>query len=173
MNTIHLKADSRIFKESASDHLRLMMIVTSNAYKDREDEIITEKALNEYVDSCWKEGDFVGNNPLLVWHGGDPIGDIIYAEMSGPFLIEIARERPNRMVNLARQGEPPLYAEVKAVWNGLEREENLGASHEFGFERSDRDDGIYERIYKTETSILPRQSAANFLTDGEILKEVL
>ncbi len=170
MSTLHLDAESRIFKDHPFDVLRLMMIVTSNAYKDREDEIITEKALTDYVDSCWKEGDFVGDNPLLVWHGGDPIGDIIYAEMSGPFLIEIARERPNRMVNLARAGDKPMYAEVKAVWDALELEPNLGASHEFGFERSDRDDGIYERIYKTETSTLPRQAAANLLTDGIILK---
>lgn len=172
MSTVHLEAESHIFKDRAADQLRLMMIVTSNAYKDREDEIITERALTEYVDSCWKDGDFVGDNPLLVWHGGDPIGDIIYAEMSGPFLIEIARERPNRMVNLARTGEAPRTIEVKSVWDALEREDHLGASHEFAFITSDRADGIYERILKTETSTLPRAAAANLLTDGEILKGV-
>lgn len=173
IDKLYIEAESRIFKDHASDQLRLMMIITSNAYKDRENEIITEKALTEYVESCWKEGDFIGDNPLLVWHGGDPIGDIIYAEMSSAFLIEIARERPNKMVNLARGGDTPLYAEIKSVWDALEGEEHLGASHEFAFIMSDRANGIYQRILKTETSTLPRQAAANMLTDGEILKELL
>lgn len=168
----YLSAESRIYKDYPSDALRLMMIVTSNAYMDREDEIITEQALNEYVEACWKEGDFVGDNPLLVWHGGDPIGDIIYAEMSGPFLIEIARERPNRLVNLARVGEAPMRAMVKSVWDGLQTEAELGASHEFAFVVTDRMAGVYQHIVKTETSVLPRLAAANILTDGEILKEV-
>lgn len=167
-----MNSETRIFKDHPGDPLRLMMIVTSNAYQDREGDIVTEKALSEYVDSCWKEGDFIGNNPLLVWHAGDPIGDIIYAEMSGPFLIEIARERSNQMVNLAKSSEQPLYIQVKAVWDALEREPDRGASHAFFFNTKETD-GIYQRIAKVETSTLPRSFAANVITDSDtILKGV-
>lgn len=172
MSTVHLEAESHILKDRSFDRLRLIRIVTTNSYKDREGEIITQKALTEYADRCWKDGDFIGNNPLLVWHGGDPIGDIIHVEMSGQFLIEIAQERPNRMINLARAGEAPLYAEIKSVWDALEREPDWAASHEFAFIAADRLDGIYEHIEKTETSVLPRFAAANILTDGAVLKGV-
>lgn len=150
--------------------LRVMWIVTSNAYRDREGEIVSQKALEGYVESCWKEGDFVGTNPLLVWHAGDAIGDIVFADMRGPFLIEIAQERPNTIVNLAADGEPPIYAEIKAVWDALEQEPDLGASHQFYYLTSDRDDRIYDVIKKTETSTLPRQAAANLFTDGMVIR---
>lgn len=167
--SIAVAADGRIFKDNASDTRRLMMIVTSNAYQDREQEIVSQQALEGYVESCWKDGDFVGDNPLLLWHGGEPIGDIIYAAMEGPFLIEIARERSNQIVNVARGEQSPLYGEVKAIWDALEQEPDLGASHMFGFLQEDESDGVYKRIFKKESSVLPRMAAANFLTDGEII----
>ena len=149
---------------------RLMVIRTSNAYRDREGEIVSQKALQGYVESCWKDDTFVGNNPLLLWHAGDPIGDIVFAEMVGPFLIEVARERPNGVINVAAAGEPPLLTTVKAVWDALEQEPDLGASHQFYFNTSDREDGVYEEIFKTETSTLPRLAAANLITDSEVVR---
>jgi hypothetical protein len=143
-----------------NDTLRHMLIVTSNAYKDREQEIIKESALKAYVDTQWKDDEFVGNDPLLLWHAGDPIGEIVFADMKGPFLVEVARELPNQKVNLARDGDPPVIAEVKQLWDALEKERSKGASHEFTFRDADREDGIYEMISKHETSILPRKYAS-------------
>lgn len=156
--------------KSADSNLRLMVIRTSNAYRDREGEIVSQKALQGYVDSCWKGNTFVGSNPLLVWHGGDPIGDIIFADMIGPFLVEVARERPNAVINLGIDGEPPIETTVKAAWDALEMESDMGASHEFYYDTSDRKDGIYDVIVKTETSTLPRWAAANLITDSEIVR---
>lgn len=152
------------------DGLRLMVIRSSNAYRDREREIVRQKALQGYVETCWKGNEFVGDNPLLVWHAGDPVGDIIYADTVGPFLLEVARERPNAVINLAEDGEPRIESTVKAVWDGLETEEDLASSIKFYYEASDREDGEYEMIHKVETSVLPRWAAANIITDSEIVR---
>lgn len=165
---IDLHGSSQI-RKADGDALRYMTIVTSNAYRDREEEIVSQKALEGYVDSCWKGDRFVGTNPLLVWHGGEPIGDIVYSEMVGPFLLEVAKERPNAVVNLALRGEEPRYAEIKSVWDSMEQEPDLGASHEFYFNQRDREDGVYDEIKKTETSVLPRIAAANFFTEAQIV----
>lgn len=155
---------------SKAKGLRKAIIITSNAYIDREREIITEAALKEDTDRRWKDGEFVDGDPLLLWHDGEPIGDIIFADMHGPFLIEVARERPDAQVNLAADGEPPINMSIKAVWDALENMENLGASHAFKYPLEDREDGVYEDIVKRETSVLPRNKAANIFTDFEIVR---
>ncbi len=165
-----LDGTAHIQKSDGDSGLRLMVIRTSNAYRDREGEIVSQKALQGYVESCWKNQTFVGTNPLLLWHGGDPVGDIIFADMIGPFLVEVARERPNAVINVALDGEPLLETTVKAVWDALEQESDLGASHEFYYNTSDREDRVYEQILKTETSVLPRWAAANLMTDSEVIR---
>jgi hypothetical protein len=144
---------------------RLAVLVTSNAYEDRQRETVRQKALEGYVERAWKEDAFIGDNPLLIWHGGDPIGDIVYADTEGPFLIEVAREKPDGPVNLARRGEAPVTTTVKSVWDALENSDiEWGASHEFLYAVKDREDGIYDDILKLETSVLPRANAANGYT---------
>jgi 2'-5' RNA ligase len=170
---IKMLSTAQIVK-SHGDSRRLMVLRSSNAYRDREDEIISQKALQGYVAEAWNEhDDFVGNNPLLLWHAGDPIGDIVYAEMDGPFLLEVAQERPNTVINLAADGEVPLPVAMKAVWDALEQLDDLGASPAFYYELGDREDKVYERIYKVETSVLPRWAAANLFTDAEIVRSAI
>lgn len=166
-----IKAINRawVFKQADSP-LRLMLIVTANAYIDREQEIVSEKALTAYVESCWQGTTFVGDNVHLLWHEGDPIGDIIYADMEGPFLIEVSRERPNAPVNIARRGEEALLTTIKEAWDALEIAADLAASHRFFYDKTDREDKVYEMIVKTETSTLPRWAAANLITLSEIVK---
>lgn len=148
-----LKPGQSVIK--AADGRRFMFIVTSNSYQDREQETITSTALKEYVDRAWKADDlFAGNNPLLFWHDDRLVaGQIVWAKMSGPFLLELAQEAPN-----------PI---AKAMFDYREANPNekWGASHRFGYYKSDRDaDGTYRRIFKQETSMLPREAAANLLT---------
>jgi hypothetical protein len=157
---------------TANQPLRMGVIVTSNAYQDRDREIIRQKALEDWVAAAWKENTFVASNPLLFWHCGDPIGDIIYADTEGPFLIEVAKERPNAQVNLMPPGEPVVMASIKSVWNALETLPiDWGASHEFLYLKEDSQDNVYERIVKTESSVLPRRSAANLYTLFNVIKE--
>ena len=151
----------------ASDGRRLMLLVTTNSYKDRENEAVASQALKEYVDSAWStvEGKCLPRNPLLLWHGGEAIGDIVWTDMEGPFLLEVAKERPNRRINVARQGRPPIFVMVKEVWDYAEQNpDNLewGASHGFVYLKRDKSaDGTYQQIYKFESSVLPLHWAAN------------
>jgi len=151
------------------DGLRLMLLITSNAYEDRVGEIIKQKALEGYVDSCWKDDEYIGRNPLLVWHGGDPVGEIIYADMEGPFLIEVAKELPDHEVNLALEGETPLLTTVKTAWDAMATYADSGASHKFYHPAGDEIDKAYDRILKVESSWLPTWAAANYMTDAQVI----
>lgn len=144
-----LKPGMHIVREK-SDGLRLMTIITSNSYEDREKETITSKALQAYEDSCYPgEGLYHNDNPLLWWHDDDIVmGEIIAVNYSEPFLLEVARELPNPVSKTLFD-----YAEQ----NG----DQAGASHRFGYLEGDRDDdGTYHRIFKQETSYLPKRALA-------------
>lgn len=149
-----------------ADGRRTMMMFTANSYRDREREAIATRALAQYVDKAWSavEDKCLPRNELRFWHSG-VIGDIVYADMEGPFLIEVAKERPNKLVNLARPGQRPFLVSVKEVWDYLEENPDdidWGASHGFKFYKGRRSaDGVYKQIYKFESSVLPLQWAAN------------
>lgn len=150
------------------DGRRLMFIVTSNAYPDREDETIATKALREYVEAAWAiEGQCTPGQPLLFWHKGQPIGDVVWCDLEGPFLMEVAKERRNRIVNLAAPDALPRLTTVKAVWDAIEAHPTLkwAASHGFEYPPEAKSvDGVYSTIYKFETSVLPLAYAANPFT---------
>jgi hypothetical protein len=137
-----------------NDPLRYMILITSNSYEDREKETITTKALEEYEASCYPgEGLYHNDNRLVYWHDDDaPIGEIIAVNVSGPFLVEVAKELPT--------------AFAKVIWDVAEATDHAGVSHRFGYLEKDRDpDGTFHRIYKDETTWLPDLGlAANGLT---------
>lgn len=158
-------------KESAEPQvLRKALLITGNAYRDRADEIIQQKALEDWVNYAWQGEQFTAGNPLLFWHGGDRIGDIIYASTEGPFLVEVAQERPDYIVNLMPSGEHPIIASVKGIWDAFqEMDIEWGASHEF-LHLPKGEDGDYARILKTESTVLPRAWAANHYTLFTVLE---
>lgn len=133
-----------------TDALRLMVVVTSNSYMDREGETITSKALQDYEDSCYPGEDlFHCDNPLLWWHDDDIVmGEAVAVNYSEPFLIEVFRELSTRTSKVLFD-----FAEG----NG----DSAGASHRFGYLEKDRDpDGTFHRIFKQETSYLPQRDLA-------------
>ena len=148
-----------------------MLLISSNAFKDREREIVSEKAIDNYVKH------FIPGAPLLYWHGGDPIGELIHAEKMGAFLVEVAQESPDAQIDLSRmKGESPWITTVKEVWDAIDysmTHEGIewGASIGFGYHQGDEEDGIYKDIHKFETSVLPLKYAANILTNLYILKK--
>ncbi len=163
------------------DGRRYMFLVTSNSYKDREHETITSKALQEYVDNAWTvEDKCLPNNPLLLWHDDGPkhdnapaIGDIVWTDMEGPFLLEVAKERPNRKITV--KGRKSTWTTtIKAVWDALEsdRKYRWGASHGFRYADSAKENGVYERIRKFETSVLPLDAAANPYTFAGVIDDM-
>lgn len=143
-----------------TDALRLMVVVTSNSYMDREGETITSKALQDYEDSCYPGEDlFHCDNPLLWWHDDDVVmGEAVAVNYSEPFLIEVFRELPSLASKVLFD-----FAES----NG----DSAGASHRFGYLDKDRDaDGTFHRIFKQETSYLyQRDLAANIGTYAGVI----
>lgn len=153
-----LKPGQTVFK--AADGKRYMLIVTSNSYEDRDRETIKTAALQDYVDRSWKAEDlFISHNPQLFWHDDRlKMGDIVWADVRGPFLVELAQEAANPIA-------AKMYDYIEA-----HPDEKWGASHRFGYYKSDRDaDGTYHRIFKQETTTLPRDAAANLLTFSGVL----
>ena len=148
-----MKPGVRVIRKEG-DESRYMVLITSNSYEDREKETITTKALEQYEASCYPgEGLYHNDNPLVYWHDRDIVmGDIIAVNLSGPFLIEVAKE-----------AKTPV---ARVLWDIAEVSQSAGVSHEFGYLSKDRsDDGTYTRIFKQETTWLPHiDLAANGMT---------
>lgn len=140
---------------------RLMLIITSNSYRDRDGEQITTAALKADTDRHWRDGRYFGQQPLLWWHDDRlPIGNIIFGDVRGAFLVEVAKER-----------RTPA---AKVIWDYVEAhpEVGWGASHRFEFQQKDRlPSGLFTAVRKLETSLLPRAAAANPFTFSGILGE--
>ncbi len=150
-----------------SDGMRHMLLVTSNAYRDREGEILKEQGLKEYADG--KMPTKPQDNVLLFWHDGDPIGDIVYAESYKSFLIEIAAERTNKTINIGEIGGEVIETEIKTVWDSIENNPGLwAASHGFRVIGKSKDGVIYP-FDKYESSIVPNGFQANWYTLSEVI----
>lgn len=151
----------RVYVTKRADGKRIMGLITSNSYQDRDGEYITTQALKEWVDRQWVADDqYVGSNPLLFWHDEPAIGKVVYSEVSGAFLLELATE-----VNT------PF---AKAVWDAVEASpDEWGVSHGFEHHESEpRGDGrTYKRIDKVETSVLPLRYASNPYTGVTLEKQ--
>lgn len=146
--------------------LRRMILLSSNAYEDREGEIVKQRALENYV------AKFNPQVPqhLLFWHEGEAIGRILEARMVGPFLFEMAEEIPNRLINIAARDEKPLFVAVKDVWDAIENSaDSWGVSIGFQHRVGDELDKAFDEIIKFETSVLPLREAANAITFSVIV----
>lgn len=148
----------------AADGSRYMFIVTSNSYRDREREFITTSALKNYVERSWLADDICEtNNVLLFWHDGPPIGEIVWTDMEGPFLLEVAKEYKSPV--------------ARKTWDYIEAhpEQHWGASHGFHYtvkQLAPDGEATYTEIDKFETSVLPLKNAANPYTfSGVIMSE--
>lgn len=155
------------------DGLRLQFIITANSYWDRENEAIATKALQAYVDRAWAvEGKCLPGNNLYFWHDGDPIGRIVWTDMEGPFLLEVAKELPDRPIRLTTKGRI-WRSTVKAVWDAIEKGTyRWGASHGFRVPDGAFEDGVYKRIAKFESSVLPLDAAANPYTFAGVVDDM-
>lgn len=132
---------------------------STNAFRDREQEIFSTKSLEQYVNEAERLGD---RGYFNVWHipGTDfakkewqgVIGRILVE--SGPFLdnelgqaaLKFFTEYPNNHPTLAPEG-----------W---------GMSPEYRYLPEDRSDKIYDWLWITRSSVLARSVAANIYTKG-------
>lgn len=151
-----------------SNGQRYMVIVTSNGYQDREEEFVSANALAGYVEKSWRGDVCQPNNNHLFWHDGDPIGEIVWCDMVGPFLVEVSKELPDRTIQIGTDSRTGAARQstVKVVWDYIEATPELqwGASHGFKYPAGDKERKFYGTIYKEETSTLPVKNAANPFT---------
>lgn len=155
-----LKPGVSVMKDAAGR--RMMFIVTSNSYQDRHKQWITRDALTDDVKRHWTANDdsFIGGIDHLFWHWKElgPVGEIVFSDVWGPFLVELSRE-----IN-----DPISKAFYDFVENHPEIE--WGASHNFlAFKSEDVPGGTFTRIKRRESTTLPREDAANLLTFTGVL----
>lgn len=151
---------------------RLMLLISSNNRIDRDGEIVTEQALTEYVARAHNaDGDYIGANDLLWWHGGDPIGAIIECDMMYGFLVEIAMELPNRVVTIGKP-ERQEKTTIKQVWDMVESDPKMfGVSQGAWGIEGDDEDGVFDEVEKFESSILPIERASNPFTGAWVFTD--
>lgn len=149
---------------------RMMFLVSTNNRIDRDGEIVTRQALEDYVRFAHDEaGAYIGNNDLLWWHGGDAIGKIVECEVIHGFLVEIAIELDNAPVTVGKAGESE-QANIADIWDMVESNPRaFGVSQGFQYLEDDKERGVYHRIFKHESSVLPIESASNIYTLVQIM----
>lgn len=161
---LHVRAQ-RLMARYKTFTPRMMGMITSNAYQDRDGEYITTAALEDWVQRARAEGRFENHAIPLLWAHNHPdltgldspppvIGWVIHAETDGAWLIEIAIERDH-----------PL---ARVIWDAMQyKPAAWGVSHGFHHtEGSPRGEGrIYRYIDKFETSVLLADAASNPYTE--------
>ncbi len=143
-----------VFKEKSGDYRWIMF--SSNAFQDRDGEIISLKALTDDVARADEDGQY---GPLRWWHIGDPdpatksagpgldIGDCDFNAMHGKILIESGTFRDQEVGSIVSEKASELQGSIL-----------------FFHPKSEPDDeGIFHNIYRAERSLLPKGKASNSL----------
>lgn len=132
---------------------------STNAFKDREQEIFSTKSLETYVAESAKQED---KGYFNFWH----IENTDFAEKkwqgvvgrflveAGPFLKNNKGKAALKFFSKHSKGHPDLAPE------------GWGCSPEYKYLTEERKKGIYENIWITRTSTLPKMAAANIHTLG-------
>jgi hypothetical protein len=153
------------FAFKAADGQYWWMQWTTNAFKDREEETFTTKALEEFVD---RHDDDDVKGEFWFWHiPGTKFADVKWRAMSGRFLVEAGPfdksevgqtfqkfflENPNGHSDFAQQG-----------W---------GTSHGYLYDAKDREDGVYNWLEIKESTVLPFHVASNQFSPSPMILEV-
>lgn len=130
---------------------------STNAFEDREKEIFSTKALDQFANEINTKDN---KGYFNFWHiPGTDFAEKRFVETSGRFLIEagpyLKDERGKAALKFFKQykdGHPDFAPE------------GWGGSPEYRFNPEDRDDGVYDWLWIDRTSTLPRAAAANIYT---------
>lgn len=141
---------------------------STNAFKDRDGEIFSTKSLEQYVAEAEQKADRGYFNfwhiatkeyPDLTdfakkeWQG--VVGRILIE--AGPFLPDAKGQAAKKFFTAYPDGHPELAPE------------GWGCSPEYRYLPEERKTGVYQWIWITRTSTLPRAAAANIWTKGGIM----
>lgn len=129
---------------------------SSNAFEDREEEIVATKALEDAILIADATGD---RGPLMLWHTkGTEIGVCDFQGLQGRFLIESGTFLDTKMAQAAKA----------ALMNS---DVPLGVSIGFAHPKTQPDEsGVFTNIKILERSVCPLARAANPFTAFETLK---
>lgn len=123
---------------------------SSNAYKDRDSEIVSLKALTDDVDNSDKTGDY---GTLRIWHmPGADIGDCDFRMMEGKTLVESGTFKNERI--------------AKAL---SESADKFQVSIGFNHPQDEPKNGVFYTIKTFERSLVPAGKAANPFTSLQVL----
>ena len=140
--------------EKSQDGHTWLILSAVNAFKDRDGEIFTTKAINEYVDS---QEDRPKKGEFWFYHvPGTKFADITWQGVSGRFLYEAG---PFDDTVVGRFFEKFFVAHPHGHLAVAPR--GWGASHGYIYSVEDRKDAVYDWFKKTETSVLPFEEASN------------
>ena len=139
---------------TGADGRKGLIVWTTNAFKDRDDEIFTTKSIEDFVGRHVDDDD---KGEFWFWHiPGSKFATIKAQGVVGRFLVEAG---PFDDTKVGRAFEKLLgdYPNGHPVISP----EGWGASHGYIFDPEDRKDGVYEWFEKKESSVLPGSVAAN------------
>lgn len=135
----------------------LFVTWSTNAFIDREKEIFSTKSLEQYVLDAEKNDQ---RGYLNLWHiPGTDFAEIKWQGVVGRFLIEASEFLPDAKGKAAQKfftAYPDSHPQFAP--------EGYGCSPEYRYLPEEKVKGVYEWMYKTRTSVLPRAAAANIRT---------
>lgn len=134
----------QVFKQA--DGRDRWLIVSSSAFRDRDREIVSTKALEADVARADADRDY---GPLRWWHvKGLDIGDCDFNAMHGRLLVESGTFRDPAFAEMVKQHAGDLAVSI----GFLHAETEPDAA------------GVFHRIWRKERSLLPRGKESNLLT---------
>ena len=124
------------------------LAISSNSFLDRDNEIITAKALADAVEWADRTG---ARGTLRLWHTGEAgdIGLCDFQGIQGRFLIE-----SGKFLDTAQAAAAKAYL-AKAD------QRSLAMSIGFGYKEDQFDGRVYNQVRIIERSVLPHDAAAN------------
>jgi hypothetical protein len=115
--------------------------VSSSAYLDRDNEIVSRAALEADVARADKTKEY---GPLLWWHTGAKLGDCDYNALHGRMLVESG-----------------TFLDESIAGAVAQKSGELGLSIGFRHPATEPKDGVFETIRRYERSLLPKRAASN------------
>lgn len=132
---------------------KYLVLWTTNSFLDREGEVFSQKALEDYVARRDQSG---LQDRVWFWHvKGTDFATVVWQDVVGKFLVEVAQvdatEYGHKMFEAIQH--PEMYSELLP--------EGWGTSHGYLYRSTDKRDGVYSFFEKYESTVLPYHRASN------------
>ncbi|MFH1573717.1 MAG: zinc ribbon domain-containing protein, partial [Acidobacteriota bacterium] len=134
---------------------------TTNAFRDRDDEIFSTEGLERYVAEAEKSGNRGRYN---LWHvPGTEFAEVKAQAVVGRFLVEAGPYLGTEVGRAAKR----FFMEFPDG-HPVHAPEGWGCSPEFRYLPEERRKGVFETFWITDRAVLPRLAAANVRTRGGV-----